>query len=432
MPSGSRIVLRTAAEADIPTPDTDQSALFMNADDANAPYWKDDAGAFHELTGADGELSYQDHGNTGAAEAISWTTNVHRLVADSATVTLSYSSIPASGTYAVVHLVLTQDATGGRDFDFPAATDWGIAGEPVWTGQSASTKTLVTLETTDGGTTVLASVSGRQGPSGGAVAIPYTFSTTTTDADPGAGNLRLSNATQTSATAIRADLVASDGTTWTAVIDSLDDSTNTIKGHIRLAKAGDPSKWLLFTVSAVGSESGYRNITVSNVAGSASSPFSNGDPIILHFTRAGDAGVGSGATISTIDSPLGANVTMVNANTFYDGPSASYAAGTWLVVWKVTVEPIVGTSQSYAWTAKLWDGTTVYDETPFNYTNQANMQNEQNHIAGAAVVTLGGTTTLKVSVACNRGSSGSQIAKNIVTNGATSNHASTITGYKVV
>ena len=136
---------------------------------------------------------------------------------------------------------------------------------------------------------------------GTACAIPYTFSTTTTDADPGAGFLRLGSATQNTATVIRADLVGADGSNWTSVIDTFDDSTSTIKGHIMLQKLGDATKWLLFSVSALASPTGYKNITVSNVASSAASPFSDGDSIILKFTRNGDAGT---AVLPGLSSPL--------------------------------------------------------------------------------------------------------------------------------
>jgi hypothetical protein len=131
---------------------------------------------------------------------------------------------------------------------------------------------------------------GATGAHGGAITIRYTFSTTTTDSDPGNGNLRLSSSTQNTSTAIRADLVDANGTTWTNVLDSLDESTSSVRGHIRLSHETDDSKWLLFTLSAVGSETGYRNITVTNVTSSASSPFSNTDPILLTFSRTGDQG----------------------------------------------------------------------------------------------------------------------------------------------
>lgn len=124
---------------------------------------------------------------------------------------------------------------------------------------------------------------------GGAITIAYTFSTTTGDADPGNGKLRLSSATQNTSTTIRADLVSSDTTDWTAVLDTIDGSTSTIKGHIRLFKASDPTKWLLFQVTALASPSGYKNISVTNIGSSSSSPFVNNDAIFLSFERTGDS-----------------------------------------------------------------------------------------------------------------------------------------------
>lgn len=289
----SQLLMTVTADADIPTPASGKKALYPSSDEGT---WaeKDDAGVVTSLRGADGQIEYNNHGNTGATETIDWTADhVHRIVLD-ASCTLSFANVPATGTYAIVKLLVIQDATGGRTLTYPAAVTWGNAGTPVLQTAANGVDFLV-FETVDGGTTVYGSQPGLPGQHGGAVSIDYLFSTTTTDADPGSGNLRLSNATQTSATAIRADLNDRRGTTWTAVIDSLDDSTNTVKGHIRLVKSDDSSKWLIFTVSAVGAESGYRNITVTNVAGSASSPFANGDPVTLHFTRTGDKGADGGA-----------------------------------------------------------------------------------------------------------------------------------------
>lgn len=133
---------------------------------------------------------------------------------------------------------------------------------------------------------------------GGAMAIPYTFSTTTTDADPGAGFLRLDNATQNIATTIRADLAGADGSTFTDVLATFDDSTSTVKGYILLQALADATKWILCSVSALAAPAGYRNITVAVVASSAASPFANNDDIVLKFSRNGDKG-DTGATGAT-------------------------------------------------------------------------------------------------------------------------------------
>ena len=130
---------------------------------------------------------------------------------------------------------------------------------------------------------------------GGAMTLPYTFSSTTTDADPGAGFVRLSSATQNASTVIRLDLVGADGSTWTDVISTFDDSTSTVKGYILLQKLTDATKWLEFSVSSLASPAGYKNLTVVPVASSAASPFADGDSLVLKFTATGDKG-DTGAT----------------------------------------------------------------------------------------------------------------------------------------
>ena len=131
---------------------------------------------------------------------------------------------------------------------------------------------------------------GADGQPGGGVAIPYTFSTITSDSDPGAGALRLDNATQGSATRIRADLLGADGKDWSAVLDGLTASTSVVKGKVRLYKVGDTSKWLTANFTALASPSGYRNLTIGNVAVSGANPFVDGDAIVLAFTPSGDKG----------------------------------------------------------------------------------------------------------------------------------------------
>lgn len=109
---------------------------------------------------------------------------------------------------------------------------------------------------------------------------------------------------------------------------------------------------------------------------------------------------GSASTVSRSDhvhqlaltsqaAALSSNVTLTNASTYYDGPSLSLAAGTWLVTGAVTIG---GAAAGTAYTAKLWDGTTVAasgSQTAYGTNNQA--------ISVSAIVTLGGATILKIS-----------------------------------
>jgi hypothetical protein len=174
---------------------------------------------------------------------------------------------------------------------------------------------------------------------GGPVTITYTFSTTTTDSDPGNGNLRLDSTTQNAAMKIRADLLDVNGASWSSVIDTFDDSTSTLKGYIRLTSRKDSTKFLLFSVSSVDSSSGYRNISVTNIASSATSPFSNGDILNLSFERTGDKGATgdginwtgnwSSATTYNIgdgvfDTTAGSSFICILGHTNHEPPNATY------------------------------------------------------------------------------------------------------------
>ncbi len=130
---------------------------------------------------------------------------------------------------------------------------------------------------------------GPRGPAGGGITWTDGFSSTTTNADPGSGTLRLNNATQHSATAIYISETDDAGNDWSAVLDALDDATSSDKGQIRLYKVSDATHFLVFQLSAVVSHTGYRELTVANLMYSTGSPFTNGDNIGFIFARTGDA-----------------------------------------------------------------------------------------------------------------------------------------------
>lgn len=129
-------------------------------------------------------------------------------------------------------------------------------------------------------------------------AIGYTFDTTTTDSDPGAGKLRLNNATQNTATVIRADNASAAGSDVAALLATFGTGTSAVKGRLRIQHATDATKWLIFDVTAVASPSGYKNITASCTASSAANPFANADALAVTFTATGDKG-DTGATGAT-------------------------------------------------------------------------------------------------------------------------------------
>lgn len=137
---------------------------------------------------------------------------------------------------------------------------------------------------------------GADGLPGGSTFL-FTFSTTTTDSDPGAGTVRFNNATYSSVTSLFVDLTDIDGTTITAWLDSLDDSTSTEKGRVRVFAQSAPENWAEFKLTSVTSATGYRKLVVTYVSSNGALTTNSGDTVIT-FAPAGSLGT-TGPTGST-------------------------------------------------------------------------------------------------------------------------------------
>jgi hypothetical protein len=117
---------------------------------------------------------------------------------------------------------------------------------------------------------------------------------------------------------------------------------------------------------------------------------------------------------------LTADVSMSAANTFFDGPSLSLEAGTWLITAHVLLQP----SAAGRHEAKLWDGTTTIDATEDHvFSGQSVIPMFTN-----GIVSLTTTKTLKMS--CSSPASGCVIKAALLTN-SPGNFASGITAVKV-
>ena len=130
---------------------------------------------------------------------------------------------------------------------------------------------------------------GEQGNFGGAT-FDYTFSSSTgTPTDLNTGRLRLNNSTVSSATIMFIDDEDDNGTDIQAFLRTIDDSTSTIKGHVRISNKLNADDFAIFTISSASEQSGFHQVNVGYVSGSATS-FSNGEDIIVTFARTGDLG----------------------------------------------------------------------------------------------------------------------------------------------
>ena len=102
--------------------------------------------------------------------------------------------------------------------------------------------------------------------------------------------MRLDNATQNAATGIYIDDQDNESSDIQSFMRTIDDSTSTIKGHVKISNKLDPGQFIIFTISSLTENTGYFDITVSAIDSSATSPFSDDEEIIVTFARTGDAG----------------------------------------------------------------------------------------------------------------------------------------------
>lgn len=135
---------------------------------------------------------------------------------------------------------------------------------------------------------------GEDGLNGLNEGMPYAFNTEITDSDPGAGKIRLNNATLSSVTEIYIDNENSDPADISAFIDTWDDSTNTaLKGTIIIKKIGSNDIAIFNITGSITDGTGYRKIGVTYVTHYGS--FASDDPISIIFSRTGNKGTnGSG------------------------------------------------------------------------------------------------------------------------------------------
>jgi len=127
---------------------------------------------------------------------------------------------------------------------------------------------------------------GDRGPNAG---LDMSFESATTDTDQGAGKLWLNNGTVSSASIVYLDDVDDNSVSINSFVDSFDDSSSSVKGHIQFEKQTDPAVFAMFNVTgAVTSASTYSKVACTYVTGAGS--FSDGDKISTTFIRGGDKG----------------------------------------------------------------------------------------------------------------------------------------------
>jgi hypothetical protein len=137
---------------------------------------------------------------------------------------------------------------------------------------------------------------GSNGSNGTDPGIRWLFASSTTMADPSAGNVRLNNATLASVTAIAVHYSSGEtgNPSVSSFVQSWDDSSSTTnRGHLVIKKASAPQNFVILNItSAITDNTTWGQFTVAYIGGSGS--FSAADTLSVQFYRTGNAGTGIG------------------------------------------------------------------------------------------------------------------------------------------
>ena len=129
-----------------------------------------------------------------------------------------------------------------------------------------------------------------------AIALPFTFSTTTSMADPGAGIVRFNSGTIASVTAMAFDATSAatgnpDVSDFLAMWDDISGGTN--KGIIFVIDENTPANFASFYITAMTDNTGWLQATVVHIA-SGGTTFTNGVIVRFAYSPAGPSGAGLG------------------------------------------------------------------------------------------------------------------------------------------
>jgi len=184
------------------------------------------------------------------------------------------------------------------------------------------TRTGLKGDTGSTGATGSTGSTGSTGASGTNSQLAMTWSSSTSDADPGAGKIAFNHATLSSVSILYVDDADDASADISGYVQSWDDVSNAVaRGIVTVTKEGTPSTYAMFKVSgAVTDASGYTKVPVTHVVSSGS--FSNTDGVGVHFEYSGADGAGtslSGSTNNTVATVTGANALIGEANLTFDG-----------------------------------------------------------------------------------------------------------------
>ncbi len=212
------------------------------------------------------------------------------LLVDAASATTSSTAAATSATAAAT------SATAAATSATAAATSATSASTSASTATTQASNASTSATNAASSATSAASSATSATSAVAAVAWKYTFDNSTSMADPGAGEIRLNNATLASVTNIAIDATSADtgNPDVSDLIASIDDGTNsTHEGYIFVRKSGTPATFMAYNVTgAITDNTGWLQIPVSHAASNGT--LTNADTLYISFSRSGNVGATGG------------------------------------------------------------------------------------------------------------------------------------------
>lgn len=150
--------------------------------------------------------------------------------------------------------------------------------------------------------------------------LAYYFSTTTTNADPTVGRMRLNQATQNTATVLRVSQSngrLQDVTPW---LDVMSGGPTSPLGVLTMVDAINPGRFLRFDLNTMVDQGAYWDLGVTIVESSDASPFVDDEPVVIGFI-AGVSAAGSTIPVAAL-SPIANDTFVGNVSGGTAAPSA--------------------------------------------------------------------------------------------------------------
>ena len=138
------------------------------------------------------------------------------------------------------------------------------------------------------------------------------------------------------------------------------------------------------------------------------------------ITAASNGSGGGGGAITSAQANLSADVQMPTTGTWYDGPSITLAAGTWLV--NSNVQFVRTATTATQWISRISNGTTHYAS---GQQYSASVSGNTVQINLSCIITLTGTTTVKIQSTTSAGATAC-LMKAATTSSSSGNNATMI------